>query len=179
MKEKKIVSTAVGGLLVGCVLGMAGSIVPSSTFRNVAWATGSAGIILAGALLAMRFFRNGRDGAAAGFLTLVIGEAVVFSSCATNLDDNISSFGAGIFLWALSIAFLSIQKVFPLVVRLTGIIAAGLFAAASILILTGHPVNALAKPLPFLAYPFYAATLVGWAWTLLREHSRAVIVDSQ
>ena len=179
MKEKGIVRTASVGLLIGCVLGMAGSIVPSSIFRNVAWATGSAGIILAGALLAMRFFRNGRDGAAAGFLTLAIGEAIVFSSCATNLDENISSFGAGTFLWALAIASLSIQNIFPLFVRLTGILAAGLFGAAAILIFTGHPVNALAKPLPFLAYPFYAATLVGWAWSLLREHSRAVIVDSQ
>ena len=168
MKEKSIVTTSAIGLLVGCVLGMAGSMIPNSTFRNVAWATGSGGIILAGALLAMRFFRNERDAAAAGFLALAIGESVVFSSCATNLDDNISSFGAGTFLWALSIAFLSIQKIFPVFVRFTGIIAAGLFASASILIFTGHPVNALAKPLPFLAYPFYAATLVGWAWTLLR-----------
>ena len=179
MKEKEIIRTACAGLLVGCVLGVAGSVIPSSTFRNIAWATGSAGIILAGALLAMRFFRNGRDGAAAGFLTLAIGEAVVFSSCATNLDENISSFGAGTFLWAMAIASLSIQKVFPLFVRFTGLIAAGLFGAAAILIFTGHPVNALAKPLPFLAYPFYAATLTGWAWTILREHSRAVIVDSQ
>jgi hypothetical protein len=179
MKEKKILRTACGGLLIGCVLGVAGSVVLYSTFRNVAWATGSAGIILAGALLAMRFFRNGRDGAAAGFLTLAIGEAVVFSSCATNLGAHISSFGAGTFLWALAIASLSIQKIFPLFVRFTGIIAAALFGTAAILIFTGHPVNALAKPLPFLAYPFYAATLVGWAWSLLREHSRAGIVGCE
>jgi len=171
MKEKEIVRIASVGLLIGCVLGMAGSMVPSATFRNVAWATGSAGIILAGALLAMRFFRNGRDGAAAGFLTLAIGEAIVFSSCATNLDENISSFGAGTFLWALAVASLSIQKVFPLFVRFTGAVAASLFATAAILIFTGHPVNALAKPLPFLAYPFYSATLVGWAWTLLRTNA--------
>jgi len=169
MKEKAIVRTSSAGLLIGCVLGVAGSVIPSSTFRNVAWAIGSAGIILAGALLAMRFFRNGRDGAAAGFLTLAIGEALVFSSCATNVDENISSFGAGTFLWALSITSLSIQKVFPLFVRFTGVIAAGLFAASAILIFTGHPVNALAKPLPFLAYPFYGATLIGWSWTLLRK----------
>jgi hypothetical protein len=178
MKEKETVRTACAGLLVGCVLGLAGSVIPSSTFRNVAWATGSAGIILAGALLAMRFFRNGRDGAAAGFLTLAIGEALVFSSCATNLDENISSFGAGTFLWALAIASLSIQKTFPLFARLTGIIAAGLFCATAILIFTGHQVNALAKPLPFLAYPFYAITLIGWAWTLLKNRSPLISVDS-
>jgi hypothetical protein len=66
---------------------------------------------------------------------------------------------------------LSLQKLFPLWVRFTGVIGAILFAAASILILTGQHVNPLTKPLPFLAYPFYAATLVGWAWSLLRKHS--------
>jgi hypothetical protein len=56
-------------------------------------------------------------------------------------------------------------------VRCTGIIAAVLFAVVAFRIFTGHPVNALTKPLPFFAYPFYAATLVGWAWTLLfRQH---------
>jgi len=170
MKEKQII-IAVIGLLVGCVLGVAGSIVPSDTFRNLAWALGSAGIITACGLLTMYYFRKGWDGVAAGFLLLAIGESVVFSSCATNLDDNIASFGAGTFLWALSMATLSLQKIFPLFVRFTGSIAAVLFALVSVLIFTGHPVNALAKPLPFLAYPFYAATLVGWAWTILRRHS--------
>jgi len=53
MKEKSIVITATIGLLLGCMLGMAGSVVPSDTFRNLAWGTGSAGIILASALLTL------------------------------------------------------------------------------------------------------------------------------
>jgi len=39
-----------------------------------------------------------------------------------------------------------------------------LFAIVAFLIFTGHPATALTKPLPFFAYPFYAATLAGWAW---------------
>lgn len=173
MKQNRIIIAAIG-LLVGCILGVAGSVVPSDTFRNLAWAAGSAGIILAGALLTIWYFRKGWDGVAAGYLLLVLGESVVFSSCATNLDDNIPSFGAGTFLWALSMATLSFQKTFPVFVRFTGIVAAGLFATVSLLIFTNYPVNALARPLPFLAYPFYAATLVGWAWTLLRRHSKVL-----
>jgi hypothetical protein len=117
----------------------------------------------------MYYFRKGYDLIAAGFLTFAIGETVVFVSCTTNLDDNSRSFGAGVFLWALSISVLSLRKVFPLSVRLTGIISAVLFAVVSFLIFTGHSVNALTKPLPFYAYPFYAATLVGWAWTLIKK----------
>jgi len=171
MKEKPIVITSATGLLLGCILGMAGSVVPSDTFRNLAWATGSAGIILASTLLTLYYFRKGYDMVAAGYLILAIGESVVFSSCATNLDSNIPSFGAGTFLWALAMAVLSFQKVFPLFVSCTGIIAAILFAIVSVLIFTGSPVNALTKPLPFYAYPFYAATLVGWAWTLIKKQS--------
>ena len=171
MKEKKIVTIAATGLLTGCVLGMAGSIIPGDTFRNLAWAAGSAGIILASVLLSVFYFRRSYDTLAAGFIILAIGEAVVFSSCATNLDENFSSFGAGSLLWALAIAVLSLQKFFPLLIRLTGMIGAILFAVASILILTGEHVNPLTKPLPYFAYPFYAATLVGWAWTILRKQS--------
>ncbi len=174
MKEKSIVIIAAIGLLLGCIFGITGSIVPSATLRSLAWGIDSAGLILAGALLTMYYFRKGYDVVAAAFLIFAIAETVVFSSCATNLDANIPSFGAGIFLWALSIAVLSLKKVFPLFVRCTGIIAAVLFAIVSVSIFTGHPVNALAKPLPFYAYPFYAATLVGWAWTLLRRHSHSL-----
>ncbi len=171
MKQKSILATSAIGLLVGCILGVAGSVVPSDTFRNLAWATGSVGIIAAAALLAVFYFRTGYDIMAAGFVILALGELVVFSSCATNPDNNIPSFGAGSFLWALAIAALSLQKFFPLFVRFTGIIAAILFASVSVSIFSGQQVNALSRPFPFLAYPFYAATLVGWAWTLFRKYS--------
>jgi len=171
MRERSIVVIAAIGLLIGCALGMAGSIVHSDAFRNLAWATGSVGIILAAALLAMFYFRKGNDVAAVGFLILALGESIIFSSCATRPDDNIPSFGAGSFLWALSIAILSVQKLFPLFVRFTGIVGALLFASVSVSIFSGQQVNALSKPFPFLAYPFYAATLIGWAWTLFRKYS--------
>jgi hypothetical protein len=29
---------------------------------------------------------------------------------------------------------------------------------------SGRPLTPLSQPLPFFAYPFLAATLVGWAW---------------
>lgn len=174
MKEKSTVITAAIGLLVGCVLGMCGSIVSSGEFRSVAWGIGSTSLILAAALLTVFYFRKGYDMLAAGFLIYAIAETAVFSSCATDLDSNIPSFGAGSFLWALAIAVLSLQKAFPLFVRCTGIIASVSFAIVSLLIFTGHPVSALAKPLPFFAYPFLAITLAGWAWTVARTHYKGL-----
>src|SRR6476620_8190862 len=167
MKQKLIIRTAAAGLLVGCVLGMIGTAVPSYKIRNVLWAVDSCGLILAAALLTPYWFKRGYDGVGAGFFIFAIAQSIIFSSCAVNPDENIPAFGTGTCLWALSIAVISSQTLFPLFVRCTGIIAAILFGVVAFRIFTGHPLNALARPLPFFAYPLYAATLVGWAWTLL------------
>ena len=169
--QKPIAITAACGLVIGALLGMVGSIFPSDTFRNITWGIGSASLILSALLLTMFYFRKGLDLVAAGFLAYAIAETVVFSSCAISIENNIGTLGAGVFLWALSIAILSLQNLFPLFVRITGIIAAVLFAVFALRIFTGDNLNALTKPLPFFAYPFFAATLIGWAWTLLKRHS--------
>jgi hypothetical protein len=171
MKEKRTTVTASIGLLVGGILGMAGSFVPSASLRSLAWSIDGIGLIIAGALLVVYYFRKGYDVTAAGFLIFTIGEALILSSSGINLDADVSSFGAGTGLWAASLSLISVQKVFPIVVRCTGFIAAVLFAVVSIKIFLGDPINALTKPLPFYAYPFFAATIFGWAWHLLRTPS--------
>ncbi len=172
MKKTLILRTAATGLLIGCVLGMIGTLVPSDTTRNILWAIDSCGLIFAAALLLPYCFKKGYDVAGAGFLIFAIAQSIVFASCAVNLDESVSVFGTGTCLWALSIAVISSQKLFPLFVRCTGIIAAVLFGVVAFSIFTGHRINALARPLPYFSYPFYAATLIGWAWTLLfRAHT--------
>ena len=171
MKKEPILIIAATGLLTGCILGMIGSMVPSDIVRNILWAIDSCGLILAAALLALYLSKKGYDIVAAGFFIFAIAESIVFFTCAGNLDGNIPAFGTGTCLWALSLAIISSQKLFPLFVRCTGIISALLFAITALLIFTGHPATALTKPLPFFAYPFYAATLAGWAWKLLYRNS--------
>jgi len=167
MKQKLIIRTAAAGLLVGCVLGMIGTAVPSDKIRNVLWAVDSCGLILAAALFTPYCFKRGCDVVGAGFLIFAIAQSIIFSSCVVYRDESISAFVTGTCLWTLSIAVISSQTLFPPFVRCTGIIAAVLFGVVAFRIFTGHPLNALARPLPFFAYPLYAATLVGWAWTLL------------
>lgn len=167
MNEKAMLNTAATGLITGCVLGMIGSVVPSDIARNILWAVDSCGLILAAALLMIYFIKKGHDIVAAGFFIFAIAESIVFFNCAGELTANIPGFGAGTCLWALSIAVISSQRLFPTVIRCTGVIASVLFFIVAFLIFTGHPATALSKPLPFFAYPFYATTLAGWAWTLL------------
>ena len=167
MTQRLIIRTAAAGLLVGCVLGMIGTAVPSDKIRNVLWAVDSCGLILAAALLTPYCFKRGYDVVGAGFFIFAIAQSIIFSSCSGNLDESIPAFGTGTCLWTLSIAVISSQTLFPPFVRCTGIIAAVLFGVVAFRIFTGHPLNALARPLPFFAYPLYAATLVGWAWALI------------
>jgi len=165
------------GLLTGCVLGMIGSVVTSDIARNILWAVDSCGLILAAALLTIYFLKKGHDMVAAGFLIFAIAESIVFFSCAGDLSENIPAFGVGTCLWALSIAVISSQRLFPVVIRCTGLIAAVLFFIVAFLIFTGHPTTALDKPLPFFAYPFYATTLAGWAWALLCKKISAPSIE--
>src|SRR6185436_13308467 len=171
MKEKLTRIIASFGLFIGGIFGMAGSFAPSDSLRSLLWGLDGIGLIVAGALLFVYYFRKGYDAAAAGFLIFTLGEALILSSSAINLDANVSSFGAGTALWGASLSLISFQKVFPILVRCIGFIASILFAVVSIQIFLGYPLNALTKPLPFYAYPFFAVTLFGWAWKLLRTPS--------
>ena len=174
MNQKLIKLTAVAGLFVGGILGMAGSFISSPSLRSLAWGVDGVGLILATSLLTIHYFRKESDVTAGGFLIFAIGEGLILSSSGIDLNAGISSFGAGISLWAASLFLISFQKTFPLFIRCTGLLAAVLFSIVAVQIFTGNQLNALAKLLPFYAYPIFVITIFGWAWTLLKElpHSR-------
>lgn len=66
----------------------------------------------------------------------------------------------------------SVPRVLPPWLRLVGIAAAVLFVVVSGRIFAGEALPPTASPLPFFAYPFLVATLLGWAWTVAREEAR-------
>ena len=173
MNERITKITASIGLFMGGIFGMAGSLAPSASLRGLAWGIDGVGLILASALLTVYYFRKGLDMTAAGFLVFAIGEGLILSSSGINLDESVSSFGAGTSLWAASLFVISFQKTYPVVIRCTGLLAAVLFSVVAVQIFINHPLNALTKPLPFYAYPIFVITIFGWAWTLLRKHSRS------
>ncbi|HEX5652894.1 MAG TPA: hypothetical protein VFX58_07465 [Chitinophagaceae bacterium] len=171
MKERTTKITASIGLFIGGLFGMVGSFVTSPSTRALAWLIDGVSLIVAGSLLSVYYFRKGLDSTAAGFLVFAIGEGFILSSSGMNLEENVTSFGAGTGLWAASLFLISVQKTYPLIIRITGLIAALLFSIVSVQIFTGQPLNALSKPLPFYAYPPFVITIFGWAWTLLRSPS--------
>ena len=164
MSKSPLHMIAPAGLVVGAVLGMAGTFAPSAALRGLAWGLDGTALVLAAALLTMHHFRRGNDLVAAGFLVFVVGQTLVLSGAAMDLVASVPSFAAGVGLWAAALALISAPRVMPRWVRAVGFIAALLFALVALQDFSGRELTPLSRPLPFFAYPFLAATLFGWAW---------------
>lgn len=160
---------APGALVLGGVLGMAGSFAPSAALRGLCWGIDGTALIVAAALLAFQHLRLGHERVAAGFLVFLAGETLVISGSAMDLAASGPVFGAGCGLWAAALALISMPGVVPAWVRITARVAALLFAAVAVQVYAGQPLTPLSQPLPFFAYPFLVATLFGWAWADYRN----------
>lgn len=154
---------ASGGLVIGAVLGMAGTFVPSASLRGLLWGLDGIALIIATALLTIHHFRQGHDVVAAGFLVFVAGETLILAGAAMNPVASSHIFGAGVGLWAASLVLVSAPGVMPSWVKVTGVVAALLFAVVAVQIFVGRTLTPLSQPLPFLAYPVLVVTLFGWA----------------
>lgn len=158
-----------GGLVIGSALGMAGTFVPSAAVRGLLWGLDGVALVVAAALLTVHHFRKGNDVVAAGFFVFVVAEALILSSAAMDLAASGPLFGAGASLWAASLCLLSAPRVAAIWVRVVGAIAALLFAIVAMQLFARQGLTPLSQPLPFFAYPFLVATLLGWAWERFRS----------
>ena len=172
MSKSPLHMIAPAGLVVGAVLGMAGTFAPSAALRGLAWGLDGTALVLAAALLTMHHFRRGNDLVAAGFLVFVVGQTLVLSGAAMDLAASAPSFAAGVGLWAAALALISAPRVMPGWVRGVGFIAALLFALVALQAFSGRELTPLSQPLPFFAYPFLVATVLGWAWVHYRLSNR-------
>jgi hypothetical protein len=168
MKETRIIQIASIGLILGGVFGIIGSFVPWASIRGLAWGIDGICLVVSTCLLTTYYFKKGYDMVAVGFLVFAIGQGLILSGSGIDPSTSVSSFGAGAGLWSVSLLIISSQRVFPIVVRCLGIIAGVLFLWVAIVIFMSGSLNALSEPWPFYAYPFFALTIFGWAWTLLR-----------
>jgi hypothetical protein len=155
--------------VIGAVFGIAGTFAPSASWRGLAWGLDGTALVVASALLAVHHFRRGNDLAAAGFLVFVAGEALILSGTAMTLEASTPTFAAGVALWAASLSLVGASNVMPVFVRVTGFMAALLFAIVAVRIFMGTALTPLSEPLPFFAYPLLVATLFGWAWAHYRD----------
>ena len=167
---KRLNIVAAVGLALGAVFGLAGTLVTQPNLQEILWAIDGVGLVLATALLTLKFFRKGNDFVAAGFLVFAIGEAVMLSGTASGSIGSVPAFAAGTALWAAALLLISIPKEFAIGIRLVGIGSAILFAITAARIFWGEQLLPTSSPLPFFAYPFLVVTFIGWILTLLREN---------
>ena len=166
--QRRLDLVAAVGLGIGAVFGLAGSLVAQASLRQAFWAIDGVALVVAAALLTVRFLRRGNDCVAAGFLVFAIGESLLVSGTAAGLAGSVPSFGGGVALWAAALLLTSIPREFATWVRLVGIAAALLFFIVAARIFWGEPLLPTSSPLPFFGYPFLVVTLAGWMWDLIR-----------
>jgi hypothetical protein len=159
------------GLVTGSVFGLAGTFAPSASLRAIAWGLDGTALVIATALLTVHHLRRGNELAAAGFLVFVVGEGLILAGAGMDLAASAPLFAAGVALWAASLALVSASAVMPAFVRGAGFLAAMLFSVVALRIFAGESLTPLSEPFPFFAYPFLAATLIGWAWAHWRDRT--------
>jgi hypothetical protein len=157
------------GLALGGLFGLAGTMTTQPNLQAMAWGIDSCGLVMACALLTLKFHKMGSEIVAGGFIVFGIGEGVIMSGTAAGASASVPSFGAGVALWSTALVLISIPKQFPNWVRGFGILASALFLITAARIFWGEQVLPTASPLPFFAYPFLIVTFAGWIWALLRE----------
>src|SRR5262245_41700776 len=155
---------AVVGLALGGVFGLVGTLLTQRNLQAAAWGIDGVGLIVATALLTLKFFRKGNDVVAAGFLVFAIGDSVMLVGTAAWLAESVPSFAAGTALWSSALLLTSAPKEFASWVRLAGIVGSILFAVTAARMFWGEQVLPTSSPLPFFAYPFLVLTLAGWIW---------------
>ena len=171
LPERKRDWLAIIGLGLGAVFGLAGTFVSQAPVRQVFWLIDGVGLVVASALLVLKFLRRGCDGIAAGFLVFGIGESFLIAGTAAGLEPGIPLFGAGVALWAAGLFLILFPPVFALWVRVAGAVAAVLFVIVAVRIFRGEGLLAISRPLPFFAYPFLVATFGGWICWVVRNPS--------
>src|SRR3989441_7347416 len=141
-------------LAIGAVFGLSGTMVSHARLRQAFWAIDGVGLVVASALLTMKYLRSGNDCVAAGFLVFAIGESLLVSGTAAGLAGSVPSFAGGVALWAAALLLTSIPKTFAPWVRLVGVFAAILFVVVAGRIFWDGQLLPTSTPLPFFAYPF-------------------------
>jgi len=168
--HRSIDVVAAVGLAVGGALGMAGAMITQQNVQAILWAIDGSGLVMAAAVLAIKYFRAGNDIVASGFVVFAIGEGLILLSApAAGLPVSIPAFAAGTALWGTALLLISVPKLFAMPIRILGVLSAVLFIITAARIFWGEPLQPTSTPLPTYAYPMLVATFIGWIWTLWRE----------
>ncbi len=163
--HRPITITAVCGLTVGAVLGMAGNFVTRGPGQDLLYVVSALGLIVAAALLATRHAVGGPPLAAAGFALLALAESRLLTPSTAPGADGI--FAGTALLYVPALLTIALSGWAPVWVRVVGALAAVPFFAHALVFFAGGTVSS-SGPLAGAGYALLTLTIVGWIATLLR-----------
>jgi hypothetical protein len=155
------------GFAVGAVLGMGGNFLPVGPAQNVAYGISALGLILASALFAARFARQGRDTVAVGFALLALAEGVVVSAGTPGDPGAEATFAGATALYVPALLLASLPAALPAWTRVVGALAAVPFGAHALLWWLGTAPPS-SGPFAGIGYMLLTIAVVGWIITVLR-----------
>src|SRR5215212_830547 len=107
MNRERLRIVGAAGLMIGALLGIAGSFAPSASLRGLAWGVDGVAIVVGSALLVVHHLRSGNEQLAAGFLVFLAGETLIVAGSAMELAASAALFAAGAGLWSAGLALVS------------------------------------------------------------------------
>ena len=119
MSDDRLRMLAAAGLVIGALLGIAGTFAPTPELGGISWGIDGTALIVATAILAVHHLRQGRDQLAAGFLVFMVGETLIVAGSAMTVEASTPLFAAGAALWSASLALTSGARIFHVVIRAT------------------------------------------------------------
>ena len=150
--HRSIDVVAAVGLAVGGALGMAGAMITQQNVQAILWAIDGSGLVMAAAVLAIKYFRAGNDVVASGFVVFAIGEGLILLSApAAGLAGSIPAFAAGTALWGTALLLISVPRLFAVPIRVLGVLSAVLFIITAARIFWGEPLQPTSTPMPTYA----------------------------
>lgn len=160
-------ATIVGGLAVFVALGLIANIPGAGPVQDLLHALSSIGLVMAGALFALREARRDADLVAAGFAILAIAQVVMWAGVGTGSD---ASFAAAALFFAPALLLISAPQRFAIWTRAAGALAAILFGAHGVAyLLSGSPPEGLLNAEESFAYPVLIIAVIGWTVDVFRS----------
>ena len=167
--EKLIASTGLG---IGAVFGISGSLYSEPVvLQSVLYEISSIGLVVAAALLTVKYIRRNNDLLATGFLVFAIGEAIMTVGIPLGPGAGIHAFAAGMALYVPALLFISIPKTYPTWTRVTGIAAIIPFGISASKVFMGGQIL-YTDPLPGIGYGLLVLTIIGWIWTIMKDEGQ-------
>ena len=166
------------GLALGAFFGMIGSFLTNPQVQIGFYEISSVGLTWAGVLLGIRFLQEKEELISAGFFLLAIGEAVMSSGTTLGEVGGQAAFGAGIAIYVPSFLLISVPKRFPLLVRITGILASIPFLIASVKIFMGEEVYS-SSGVTGAGYGLFVLTIIGWIFYILKTNQKEPEIEKQ